>query len=68
MIIDCDACAMQHTVLCDDCVVTFILEDLPGTLELAPPELEAMATLAEAGLVPPLRLLPRKEPPQQRAG
>ncbi len=42
MIIDCDDCRMQHTEACRDCVVSFVLNDLAGPLELdeesSPPE------------------------------
>ncbi|MFQ5968464.1 MAG: hypothetical protein ACE5MI_12780 [Acidimicrobiia bacterium] len=61
MIIDCDACAMQHTSACEDCVVTFILDEAHDTLELSEREMRAIARLSDAGLVPPLRLLPRTE-------
>ena len=30
MRIDCDDCRMQHTSVCDDCVVTFIVGREPG--------------------------------------
>jgi hypothetical protein len=56
MLIDCDQCAMQHTSACDDCVVTFLLGTTP--VELTDEQTGAMAHLAEAGLVPRLRLVP----------
>jgi hypothetical protein len=62
MQIDCDACAMQHTSACDDCVVTHILGREPGdAVVLALGAERALRSLAEAGLVPELRLLPRSE-------
>jgi hypothetical protein len=59
LLIDCDECAMQHTSACDDCVVTFLLEPQRGPLELDDGEMEALDHLAEAGLIPGLRLVPR---------
>ncbi|HEY3737281.1 MAG TPA: hypothetical protein VGL26_07530 [Jatrophihabitans sp.] len=55
MLIDCESCPMRD-VACRDCVVTVFL-DAP---RLRPVELDgveqiALARLAEAGLVPPLR-------------
>ncbi|HHC09198.1 MAG TPA: hypothetical protein ENK55_10860 [Actinobacteria bacterium] len=58
MIIDCGSCAMEHTPVCDDCVVTALLEGAAGPLRLAEEEAEALAHLAEEGLVAPLRLVP----------
>ena len=34
MRIDCDECAMQHTVTCNDCVVAFLLRDAEGPVEI----------------------------------
>lgn len=59
MIIDCDGCQVRGDA-CGDCVVAVLLG--------APPELEAdeqraLGVLAEAGLVPPLRLVAPPTPP-----
>ncbi|MCU1453146.1 MAG: hypothetical protein JWN46_1292 [Acidimicrobiales bacterium] len=54
--IDCDTCAMQHTVACDDCLVTFLCEvdhGEPIVVDLV--EARAMRLLGDAGLVPRLR-------------
>jgi hypothetical protein len=59
MRIDCDVCAMRNTDACTDCVVTFLLA--AGPVELNDAETEALGNLAEVGLVPRLRLIPRKE-------
>ena len=59
MLIDCNQCTMQHTDMCRDCVVTHVLSDLAGPLALDPDQAEALDVLAEAGLVAPLRLVPR---------
>lgn len=56
MIIDCDKCAIRG-VGCSDCVVSVLL-NAPGTVELTDPELKAIGALADAGLVPKLRLVP----------
>lgn len=62
MIIDCNDCLMQNTSACDDCIVTVLLqldrrEDSP--LELDRSEADALDHLADAGLVPRLRLIPK---------
>jgi hypothetical protein len=61
MRIDCDVCAMRDTDACADCVVTHLLA--AGPVELDDAETEALGNLAEVGLVPRLRLIPRKEGP-----
>ena len=67
MHIDCDACAMQDTNACDDCLVTFLVDG--GPLDLVPAEHEAFGNLADAGLVSPLRLVPLENPrPDAAAG
>ena len=58
MIIDCDGCQVRGDA-CGDCVVAVLLG--------APPDLEAdeqraLGVLAEAGLVPPLRLVAPSPP------
>ena len=55
MIIDCDSCAVRGDA-CGDCVVAVLLGAPP---ELGADEERAIGVLAEAGLVPPLRLVPR---------
>jgi hypothetical protein len=59
MLIDCDDCAMQHTSACDDCVVTLLLEDVLGPIEVDRDQAAALDVLAEAGLVPQMRLVPK---------
>ena len=59
MLIDCNECVMQHTDMCGDCVVTHVLSDLVGPIELDPDLADALDVLADAGLVSPLRLVPR---------
>ncbi len=60
MLIDCDECVMQDTSACDDCVVTVLLAGQPlRRVEIDNAEADALDNLAEAGLVPQLRLLRR---------
>jgi hypothetical protein len=60
VIIDCDKCAIRG-VGCSDCVISVLLS-APGKVELVEPELRALGALADAGLVPHLRLVPLDEP------
>ena len=59
MLIDCNGCKMQDTEACRDCVVSFVLYDLAGPLEMDEDQAEALDLLADVGLVPDLRLVPR---------
>lgn len=52
MLIDCDRCEMRD-IACRDCVVGTLLE---LDVDLDEPERRALRTLADAGMVPPLRL------------
>jgi hypothetical protein len=66
MLIDCDACAVRGRG-CPDCVVTVLLGAPPKGVELDDQERAAIAVLADAGLVPPLRLVtPAKRPGARR--
>jgi len=56
MLIDCEQCAMRDTSACDDCVVNYLLGG--GPIDLSDNQAEAIANLAEEGLVPRLRLVP----------
>ena len=58
MVIDCDDCVVRGDA-CGDCVVAVLLGAPP---ELGSDEQRALGVLAEAGLVPPLRLVPTSEP------
>lgn len=54
--IDCDTCVMQHTDVCNDCVVSFICSREPGDAVVVDlNEYRALEMLAESGLVPELR-------------
>jgi len=57
--IDCDACVMQGTDACDDCVVSFVVNLEPGeALVIDVEEARAVRLFAGAGLVPGLRHTP----------
>lgn len=60
MLIDCDTCLMRETTTCRDCVVMVLFSD--GPLELDGDEQAAIDTLADAGLVPRLRLVTEQVP------
>lgn len=59
MVIDCDSCEVRG-LACDDCVVSVLLGAPPGGVELDADERDAIDVLAGSGLVPPLRLVPRR--------
>lgn len=61
MRIDCDECAWQHTETCTDCVVSFLLREGDGPVDIDTNEVAALSTMAEAGLVPHLRLVRHDE-------
>jgi hypothetical protein len=60
MLIDCTTCVARD-LACGDCVVTVLLGGPPerarGPLDLDDVERVALGSLAQAGLVPPLRLV-----------
>jgi hypothetical protein len=56
MIVDCDRCQVRGNA-CQDCVITVLLGAPPGAVELDGAERQALDTLAEAGMVPHLRLV-----------
>lgn len=55
-LIDCDRCTMRG-IGCGDCVVTVFLGGPPYGVELDDAERHALEVLAQAGLVPPLRMV-----------
>jgi hypothetical protein len=57
MLIDCDTCTGQG-VHCHDCVINVLLDSPGQGFELDSEEQIALVSLADAGLVPPLRLMP----------
>ena len=66
MHVDCDGCAARGPG-CADCVISVLLgPPTRAVVEFEEQEVEAMAVLAEAGLVPPLRLVSTR--PDRRFG
>jgi hypothetical protein len=59
VLIDCNECVMQHTAACHDCVVSHLLADVLGPIEVDREQAAALEVLADAGLVPELRLIKR---------
>ena len=57
MLIDCQTCTVRGDA-CTDCVVTVLLGEPPGLLDVDQTEAAALDALAAGGLVPPLRLAP----------
>jgi hypothetical protein len=55
MVIDCARCEARG-IACGNCAVTVMVEE---GADLGPAELRALAVLANAGLIPPLRYAPR---------
>ncbi len=66
MIIDCDTCVMDGTSACADCIVPVLLAGTNGRIEVGATEEAALRNLSDAGLVAPLRLVPR-DPDQDAA-
>jgi hypothetical protein len=58
MIVDCDTCAVRGDA-CQECVISVLL-GAPPSVELGSPEQLAIDALAEAGMVPKLRLVPAR--------
>jgi len=54
--IDCDRCSLRG-IGCGDCVVTVLLGGPPYGVPLDDAERRAIDVLADAGLVPPLRMV-----------
>ena len=54
--IDCADCVHQHTSVCDDCVVSFIVDRQPeDAVVVDVEEARAVRMLSQAGLVPGVR-------------
>ncbi len=56
VVIDCDRCSMRG-IGCGDCMVTVLLGGPPYGVALDDEERRAIEVLAEAGLIPPLRMV-----------
>jgi len=57
MLIDCDTC-VGRGVHCHDCVITVLLSRPPESVDFDDEERTALDSLADAGLVPRLRMVP----------
>ena len=55
MLIECDRCVMRD-IACSDCVVTVLLSAPDPGQELGEAERRALRVLADARMIPPLRL------------
>lgn len=60
-VIDCDTCTVRGDA-CGDCVVSVMLGGPPGPADVTPDAQRALAVLADAGVVPPLRMTPPVTP------
>jgi hypothetical protein len=56
VLIDCDTC-VGRGIACGGCVLSVMLEAPPQGVELDDDERQALAVLADGGLLPPLRLV-----------
>lgn len=68
MIINCDACEMQATTACEECIVPVLLHQMSGPFDLADDEAVALDNLAGAGMVAPLRLVRNDDEQSAAAG
>jgi hypothetical protein len=57
MLVDCDSCVVRGTA-CGGCVISVMLGAAPDGVELDADEHRALRVLADAGMVPELRLVP----------
>jgi len=67
MLIDCDTCTVRG-LACGDCVVSVLLGAPPSGVELDETERKALSALADAGMVPQLRLVPLEAPSRRGGG
>lgn len=59
--VDCETCVARGPA-CSDCVVSVLLGATKGVIDFNPDEQTALQTLADSGLVPPLRLIQGARP------
>ena len=61
MLIECETCQVRN-LACGECVVTALLgEPYEGRVDIDEGERRALTVLADAGLIPPMRLIPSDE-------
>jgi hypothetical protein len=53
--ISCGDCVRRGTPDCSDCLVTFVLGEIPGELELSESEAEVVQLFTAEGLMPTLK-------------
>ncbi len=60
--IECDACLMQHSDHCRDCIVSALVDPIPRKVALVvdADEERALRELASAGLIPEIRMRRRR--------
>ncbi|HEU4422756.1 MAG TPA: hypothetical protein VFR67_09495 [Pilimelia sp.] len=61
MLVDCDNCVVRGAA-CGGCLVSVVLGAPPAGVELDEEERRALAVLADAGMVPRLRLVTDSDP------
>ncbi len=64
LVVDCGQCVIRSTAACQDCFVTVLLGAPSQEQEFAADEVKAIEALADAGLVPPLRLVVATDSPE----
>jgi len=67
VLIDCDDCAVRGPA-CGDCVVSVLLGAPPTGVDLDQTERDALRALADAGMVPRLRVVPTEGGAHRRVG
>ena len=68
MLIDCETCLVRG-IACADCVISVLLQipDAPtNAIDLDESERNAVSVLAASGLLPPLRLVRPRTPPEHQ--
>ncbi len=68
VVVDCDRCLVRSPSACGDCIVTVLLGAPPAGIQIDAEELAALGVLADAGCVPPLRLVTPVAGPDTQAG
>ncbi len=67
VVVDCDRCLVRSPGACGDCIVTVLLGAPPAGIEIDSEEMAALEVLADAGCVPPLRLVTPVTGPETQA-
>lgn len=67
MLVDCGGCVVRGDA-CGGCVISAVVDPPPGGVEFDQAEWRALAVLADAGLLPRLRLVTEGDPPAGRPG